>query len=114
MTRWAAIQYRDFWDQPLIFLLNDGGRTFLFDCPFDDTTEDYLDAYQVHLMPDLHENDLSGSWAELYQKSLTELGTVPIADVKFDPTKRLFADASVLDRLTASGIAKPSVSKVQQ
>ena len=113
MTRWAAIQYRDFWDQPLIFLLNDGGRTFLFDCPFDDSTEDYLDAYQVHLMPNLNECDLSGSWAELYQKSLTELGTVPVADVKFDPTKRLFADASILDRLTASVIAKQSVCNVQ-
>ena len=98
MTRWAAIHYRDFLDQPRIFSLVDGGRTYLFDCAFDAEIEDYPDDYRVYLMPALDEATLAGSWADLSERAMAELGTVRVENMKFDPTMRQFVDASILDR----------------
>jgi hypothetical protein len=107
MTRWAAIYYRDFWDVPRIFHLADGGRSYLFDCPFDDESEDYPDEYHVYLMPPLTATDLTGSWAGLFRKAVAEIGRVPISAVQFDPTRRQFVDASILDTLAASSARAP-------
>ena len=106
MTRWAAINYREFWDQPRIFFLTDGGRTYLFDCPFDDDQEDYPDEYRVYLLPSLTADELAGSWAGLFRRATAELGRVPASAVRFDPTKRQFVDASILD--TLAGPARAS------
>ena len=97
MNRWATISYRDFWDVPRIFIAHDGGRWILFDCPFDETTEDYPDTYQVYEMPTLSEGDAAGSWAELRSKARRFLREVPVSDVRFDATKRAQVDLSVID-----------------
>lgn len=107
MTRWAAIHYREFWDVPRIFYLTDGGRTYLFDCPFDDQVDDFPDEYRVYLMPPLDPADLTGSWAGLPGRAVADLGRVSVAAVRFDPTRRQFVDASVLDALTASSARAP-------
>jgi hypothetical protein len=107
VTRWAAINYRDFWDFPHIFILTDGGRTYLFDCPFDDVVEDYPDEFHVYLMPPLAAEEIAGSWVGLYRKAIAELGRVPTSAVRFDPTKRQFVDASVLDTFTAGAASAP-------
>lgn len=107
MTRWAAIDYRDFWDFPRIFFLTDRGQTYLFDCPFDEESEDYPDEYRVYLMPPMTAVEKDGSWAGLYRKAVAELGRVRTSAVRFDPTKRQFADASVLDTLAALSARAP-------
>ncbi|MGL6094295.1 MAG: hypothetical protein ACRC7O_00655 [Fimbriiglobus sp.] len=106
MTRWAAIDYRDFWDLPRIFFVSDGGQTYLFDCAFSDDLDDYPDDYEIYLMPPLSDADLTGSWAGLYQKATAELGRVPVSRVRFDPTKQQFIDAAVLDQF------QPAVGRV--
>lgn len=104
MTRWAPIDYRDFWDVPRIFFAEGRDRLYLFDCQFDDEIEDFRTEYRVFLMPPLTTEDLAGSWAELYRKATHELGTVPVDHVTFDPTRRAFIDAAVLDELAAPAV----------
>lgn len=117
MTRRAPIRYRDFWDVPRIFFVEDRGRLFLFDCQFDERVEDYPDVYQVFLMPPLTEADYAGSWAPLYQRATAKLGDVPVSAVVFDPTKRQAINAVVLDPFfptaplsTANGVAHAAVT----
>ena len=107
MTRWAAINYRDFWDFPRIFFLTDSGQLYLFDCPFDEETEDFSGEYRVYLMPPLSTEELDGSWAGIPQRATADLGRVPTSAVRFDPTKRKFVDASVLDALLARPARAP-------
>jgi hypothetical protein len=95
----APIRYRELWDVPRMFLATYRGRTVLFDCPFDEATEDYADSYRVYLMPELSEADLAGSWAELPGRAVAFLGEVSLAQVRFDSTRRKEVDASLLDEL---------------
>src|SRR4051794_1550118 len=97
MTRWANINYREFWDVPRIFFVEDGGDLYLFDCRFDKDGEDYPESYEVFLMPALTKADYAGSWADLRQRAIKKLGGVPISSVRFDPTRRAAIDADVFD-----------------
>ncbi len=98
---WAPIRYRDFWDVPRIFLATYGGQCYLFDCPFDEDVEDFPEIYHVYTMPFMAEEELAGSWADLPDKALTRLGDVPIASVRFDPSKQKSIDPTILDELTS-------------
>lgn len=100
--RWVPINYREFWDVPRIFFVEDDGQLYLFDCRFDEAIEDYPDEYRVYLMPHLGAEELAGSWAKVDRKAIRQLGTVPVARVKFDPTKREQIDAAILDEFAAA------------
>jgi hypothetical protein len=109
---WAPIRYRDFWDVPRIFLVEYEGVHFLFDCAFDEETEDYPDTYTVYLVPSFAEAELSGSWHLLPQRASRVLQRVPVASVKFDPTMRKAIDTALLAELTgAAGSREPSATK---
>jgi hypothetical protein len=101
MTRWSAITYREFWDVPHNFVFEDGGLTWYFECPFDSETEDFADYYLVYRMPSLNADDLNGSWANLFERAISEVGRISKLDVRFDPTKRQFVDASILEQIQA-------------
>jgi hypothetical protein len=106
MNTWNPIRYLGFWDVPLVFLTRHNGRTFLFDCPFDEHLEDYAESYRVYSMPDLADEELPKDWTTLRQRATGFLGEIPVARVRFDPTKRQHIDSSVLDELI--GAAKIS------
>jgi hypothetical protein len=99
MNNWTPITYCELWDVPRIFLVTWHGRTVLFDCAFDEDTEDYPDFYRVYILPPLSAEELAGSWADFYQKAIEEVGVVPIKNVVFDPTRRTAIDATLLDEL---------------
>jgi hypothetical protein len=86
----------------------------LFDCAFDEETEDYPDDYQVYAMPDLDELDLSGSWVQLPQKALRSLGAVPVAEVAFDSTRRKALEPALLDRLLQDSVHRAVGAAVVQ
>jgi hypothetical protein len=102
MSHWATIKYREFWDVPRIFLVQHQGKLFLFDCPFDEATEDYPDQYRVYILPELTDDELAGSWDKLSSQATRFLGEVPVNSVLFDPTKRKEIDTKVLDDLTTA------------
>jgi hypothetical protein len=92
-------QYRDFWDVPRIFLVEFENLLLLFDCKFDEDKEDYRNNYEIFLMPDLSDNQLIGSWNELYKKSLKRIGEVFVSEVEFDETRRSYIDSEILFNL---------------
>ena len=102
MINGIPIRYRDFWDVPRIFVAEYDGGLYLFDSRFDKTVEDYLEFYDVYLMPSFGESDYLGSWAEHPQKAICKLGVVPIDSVRFDPTKRKEIGAEVFDLLAVN------------
>ena len=101
MKPWVPIQYRDFWDLPRIFIASYDRKLFLFDCPFDETAEDYPETYKVYILPGQREEELTGSWDKLHLRASHFLGEVPISKVEFDPTRRQGIQPSVLEELAA-------------
>lgn len=93
------IQYRDFWDVPRVFLTHVEGKNYLFDCPFDDSLEDYPTHYHVYEMPALSKLQLKGSWLNLRNLAIAEIGTVPVQSVHFDPTRRQSIDLAIFNEL---------------
>ncbi len=102
MDDMTPITYRDFWDVPRIFVARRRGAVFLFDCAFDEQTEDYPNFYRVYLLPDLRDENLTGSWDKLHLKAHRSLGEVPVSAVHFDATRRRAVDSSLLDALAAA------------
>ncbi len=97
---WVSIRYRDFYDLPRIFIASYEGRQYLFDCPFDDALDDYPESYRVYQLPLLSEAELQGSWEHLSARAIDFLGTLPLAAVQFDPTKRACINAAVFTSLS--------------
>lgn len=96
---WTAIRYRDFYDLPRIFITIHQGRQYLFDCPFDDELDEYADSYRVYELPALPDAELQGSWEHLPDSAIGFLGLIPVASVRFDPTRRACIDATVFREL---------------
>ena len=92
----VAIQYREFYDIPRLFVATYDGVNFMFDGRFDDLIDDYPDAYAVYTLPTLGPGDLAGSWEHLCDRAVRRLGTVPVSTVQFDPTFRQSVSRSVL------------------
>jgi hypothetical protein len=99
ISKKATIVYRDFYDVPRIFLVSHWGVQYLFDCKFDDDSDEYPDRYKVFIVPPLTDKDLSGSWDRLSGYATEYLGEVPVKSVKFDETLRQAIDADVIEQL---------------
>jgi hypothetical protein len=99
---WVEFEYRDFYDVPRQILLRHGGRTFLLDCRFDETCDDYSDEYEVFEFPDLppgvarESKNLRGLVGGL-------LGHVSVRAVRFDASLRTSIDLSSIPQIAASG-----------
>lgn len=98
----VAIQYRDFYDVPRLFIAEFGGVQFLFDASFNDTLDDYPDEYAVSILPRLRPDELAGSWQGLSDRAVRKLGQVPIASVTFDADRRRYIEAEVLRDLMSA------------
>ena len=90
---------RAFWDRPRVFLASESDHAVLFECPFDEALDEYLDVYRVYRMPALDSLALEGSWQGLQTQALGFLGEIPVRSVKFDPTFRRQVDLEVLATL---------------
>jgi hypothetical protein len=99
MATWAPIQYREFWDIPRIFIAPLQGKTFLFDCRFDEALEDFPDYYEVFLLPHVDSAELVGSWDGLRNRATQFIANVPIERVQFDPSNRREVNTAVLEEL---------------
>lgn len=97
----STIRYRDFYDVPRIFITTYNGELYLFDCPFDEELDDYSDHYHVYQLPAISEDELQDSWEHLPERAASVLGTVPVAQVQFDTTKRKSIDTAALEGLIA-------------
>lgn len=99
MSDKLAIQYRDFYDVPRIFIVNHRGTLYLFDCPFNQDLDEYPDIYRVFVLPAESCSDLSGSWDDLASRATAYLGEVPVKSVQFDSTRRREIEIDVIAEL---------------
>ncbi len=93
----VPIRYRGFWTVPRIFLVRHLGLLYLFDCPFSEELDDYPDVYSVYTLPDIPDEDTPNDWTTLVPRATAYLGTVPVKEVRFDPTRRKTIGAEVFD-----------------
>lgn len=91
-----SIRYREFYDVPRIFLVELSRGTLLFDCQFDDESDEYATTYVVYQVPAIPVSELEGSWLEIRRFATARLGTVPVSAVQFDETRRKSIDDAVL------------------
>ena len=75
-----------------------GGKTFLFDCRFDEHEDEYETYYSVFLMPPLAETELAGDWRKLPSIAVRFLGKVLVSDIEFDKSKRNEINIDVLNQ----------------
>src|SRR5438105_5947483 len=99
MSDWVRVRYLGFWDVPRNFLVRFGGEFLLFDCPFSEELDDYPDEYAVYSLPQLSDAEIDADWAGLPAKATRRLGSVPVAAVQFDPTRRRAIRSDVFARL---------------
>lgn len=85
--KWLPINYRDYWDVPRVFVVEYKGRTFLFNCPFDDDEDDYPEEYRVYEVDyDLHEfTDLP--WDAIPGERARLLAVLPVNCPSFADSK---------------------------
>jgi hypothetical protein len=94
---WLPIRYREFYDIPRLFVIEQGGWFYCFDCRFDDSLDEYPSTYRVyHLDPTLSAAVDADSWEGLASKGIF-VGEVETHHVKFDETLRAAVDSSVID-----------------
>jgi hypothetical protein len=99
---WAPFQYREFYDVPRQVVVQHGDRTFLLDCRFDETRDDYSDEYEVFEFPTLAPELLRGS-KDLRGLAMNLLGPVKVRDVRFDPTRRREVDLTSIPPIATAG-----------
>ena len=99
MVEIIPIKYRDFYDVPRMFVVSFHEKQFLFDCPFNEETEEYQNFYYVNLMPKLSEFDLEGSWDLLTEKAVLRLGSITVSDVNFDEIFRKYMNPAILYKI---------------
>lgn len=95
-----TIAYRDFCDVPRMFVVERGGLTYLFLCPFHAETDAFPECYDVYGLA-CSKADVDGvlDWTDLAERGL-HLGRVAVTTVEFDITLRETIDADVLSLLT--------------
>jgi len=105
MKDWSPIKYMGFYDVPLVFITRYQGKTYLFDCPFDEELEDDSEFYKVYVLPDLRDEDLPKDWTTLHTRATSYLGEVPVVRVVFDPSKRQGIDPALFEKVSARRVA---------
>ena len=94
-ARWIPIRYRDFYDVPRAFVTTHDGHTFFFDCPFNQELDEYPAEYYVYRLGDEIRDGIDS--ISYISDRLERVGTVPVAAVVFDATRRASISADVFD-----------------
>jgi len=96
-SKFVAIQYAGFYDVPRVFVVESADRCLLFVSHFDETIDEYEDAYNVYLMPPAFK--LPPTWEALESMAERRLGTIKVSDVTFDETRRKGISIDTLRRI---------------
>lgn len=90
MKRWLHAEYREFHGYPRMMVCTNEDGTFLFLSRLDETSDDYLDYYEVYRIRPLTESDVCLSWFGLETQSLARLPDLPVNEFPFDVHERQF------------------------
>jgi hypothetical protein len=99
---WIPIRYRDFYDVPRSFALEWQERCLFFDCPFDESADEYGANYFVYRVDG---SPAAASdrwpWPTPRRDGQAQIATVPVSAVVFDPTRRRAIRSEVLSGIVA-------------
>lgn len=99
MASWLPIRYRDFYDVPRAVVVEFRGTLYLFDSLFDPDIDDYESVYTVYRLSDGMRDEIDTiSWTDLGHRG-ARVGSVQVAKVKFDQTRRQAIDDDVFEEL---------------
>ena len=93
------VEYGDFYDIPHCFVVEREDVLYIFDCPFDERLDDYGAEYEVLRLPDFA-RDLAATHFTPWEHVLSlgdRVGSVLVAAVQFDGTRRRAIDERVFD-----------------
>jgi hypothetical protein len=94
------IRYRHFYDIPRSFLVTADDITYLFDCPFNESGDEYPEHFSVYRVGTPLEDDPEAiAWDDL-QEGGEYLGTVSTSSVLFDESRRRSVDETILNSLS--------------
>lgn len=92
-SRWAPIDYRDYWDFARLFSVEYKGLHFVFDAPFLELSDDYSDFFLVYFS-----RNPAGSW----EKEYTDWGLsgiFPVSAITMDESRKRYVLIESLDRI---------------
>lgn len=101
------IIYREFYGIPRMFIVSFRDRNWLFDGRFDDAADEHPDEYRVYSLPALSDGILEGDWSSLPDRATAFAGTVPTANVQFDPSRRRTISSRALEELLDAAPSHP-------
>ena len=91
--------YRDFWDVPRAVVVRTAVGLLLLDCAIDVDSGEFPEFYEVFRLPDDMEPRLdSMSWTDLRHHG-ERIGSLPIASVHFDATRRCSIDSGFVNHI---------------
>ncbi|MFL6211990.1 MAG: hypothetical protein ACJ74W_24295 [Pyrinomonadaceae bacterium] len=103
MPEQARITYSGFYDAPLAFVVWHKEKQILFWRVFDETLDDFPESYKVFLLPNISDEELDKSWAQVEKLATHFLGEIPVKSVQFDSSMRKEIGTEVIDSLIESG-----------
>jgi hypothetical protein len=83
-----------------MIVFQESGHCYVLDGSFDENLDEYPPDYQVFELPSAVLSEMPTNWGDLMARALRRLGTVPIASVRLDETRRKQLDSSFLDTVT--------------
>ena len=104
VSQLPIVKYFGFADVPREIVVRYHDQLYLLDCPFDDELDDYAPTYQVWaLTPEGYQRFERGEWnLDQLIDDATGAGEIPVADVRFDPTRRQSLDDGIFQQLGLS------------
>jgi hypothetical protein len=88
VSDWSQIQYREYHDFPRAVVAVRNSQLYFFDSRFDESIDDYIDHYEVWLLPILSPEILRGSWIGLEKLALGRLPDIGLRDLPFEILSR--------------------------
>jgi hypothetical protein len=101
---WPIIEYREFYDVPHDIVGRATAMVLYLVSEFDFELDDYRSEYSVYKLPETVARALPKYWSRLRDLG-TLLGTVPVASVDFDSTRRRSVSSSALAELVSDDVA---------
>lgn len=106
VSKWWPFQYRGFYDVPRVVLISGPAFALLLDCQFDQALDDYRPEYDTYRLSTTTAEAPPDDWT-LLTEDAERLGSIPVTEVEFDPTRRRMIRAAALDRIMSGDIPGP-------
>lgn len=93
---WIDFEYRDFWEVPRLIVFTVGAAEYMLDSEYDEATGSYAAEYKLYRMPPIPDPHAPAPEVEEERRLL---GSIPVAELAFDETRRQRFDDAPLRAL---------------